>query len=36
MNLGLLTSDSSCGENRETYDGTNGDYLSRLYIIKAK
>lgn len=36
MNLGLLTSDSSCGENKEKYDGTNGDYLSRLYIIKAK
>ncbi len=27
MNFGLLTSDSSCGENRETYDGTNGDYF---------
>lgn len=36
MNLGLLTTDSSCGENKEKYDGTNGDYLSRLYIIKAK
>lgn len=36
MNLGLLTSDSSCGENKEAYDGTNGDYLSRLYLLKAK
>lgn len=36
MNLVLITNDSSCGENREIYDGTNGDYLSRLYIIKAK
>ena len=36
MNLGLITSDSSCGENREIYNGINGDYLSRLYIIKAK
>lgn len=31
MNVGLITSDSSCGENR---DGE-GDYLSRLYILKA-
>lgn len=31
MNIGLITSDSSCGENK---DGE-GDYLSRLYILKA-
>jgi len=31
MNVGLITSDSSCGENK---DG-NGDYLSKLYILKA-
>ncbi len=32
MNAGLITSDSSCGENK---DG-DGDYLSRLYLLKAK
>lgn len=31
MNVGLITSDSSCGENK---DGE-GDYLSRLYILQA-
>lgn len=36
MNLGLITTDSSCGENKEKYDGTNGDYLSRIYILNAK
>lgn len=36
MNLGLITTDSSCGENKEKYDGTNGDYLSRIYVLKAK
>ena len=36
MNLGLITSDSSFGENREIYNGINRDYLSRLYIIKEK
>ncbi len=36
MNLGLLTSDESSGEPREPYNGRNGDYLSRLYILKAK
>ena len=33
MNLGLLTTDASSGENKEKFDGTNGDYLSRLYIF---
>lgn len=32
MNVGLLTSDESCGENH----GQNGDFQSRLYIIKEK
>ena len=36
MNFGLITSDASCGENREVYDGTNGDYQSRIYILQAK
>ena len=35
MTVGLITSDSSCGENKEKYDGTNGDYLSRIYVLKA-
>lgn len=36
MSFGLITSDASSGENREKYDGTNGDYQSRLYILKAQ
>ena len=32
---GLVISDASCGENRELYDGTNGDYQSRIYHIYA-
>lgn len=36
MEFGLITSDATCGENRDIYDGTNGDYRSRIYIIKAK
>lgn len=36
MNLGLIVSDISSGEFREKYDGTNGDYHSRIYIIKEK
>lgn len=35
MNIGLITSDSSCGENKEKYNGSNGDYLSRIYVLKA-
>lgn len=34
MNLGLNVSDISSGELRVKYDGTNGDYHSRIYIIK--
>jgi len=32
MNIGLITSDESCGENHSDF----GDYKSRLYIIKEK
>ena len=36
MNVGLITSDGSCGENKAPYDGTNGDYQSRIYLLKAE
>lgn len=36
MEVGLLVSDSSCGENRESYNGENGDYQSRMYLLKAE
>ena len=32
MNIGLLLSDSSSGESKDHV----GDYVSRLYILKAK
>ena len=35
MNYGLMVSDSSSGDNKEKYDGTNGDYQSRIYILEA-
>ncbi len=35
MNLGLINSDSSSGEHHEGYDGTNGDYYSKIYVLKA-
>lgn len=35
MNFGLIVSDESSGENKETYDGTNGDYQSRIYVLKS-
>ena len=35
MQYGLITSGSFSGENKEVYDGTNGDYQSRLYLLKA-
>lgn len=34
MNIGLLTSDAASGEKKEKYNGENGDYQSRIYIIK--
>lgn len=36
MNVGLLTSDASSGQNNEKYNGDNGDFLSRMYILEAK
>lgn len=35
MEIGLSVSDASSGENKETYNGENGDYQSRIYILKA-
>ncbi len=35
MNVGLITSDASSGENKEEYNGKNGDYQSRIYILKS-
>lgn len=36
MQVGLLTSDASSGQNNEKYNGHNGDFQSRIYILKAK
>lgn len=33
MNIGLIVSDASSGENHEKYDGTNGDFQSRIYEL---
>lgn len=35
MRAGLVVSDASSGENHETYDGTNGDFQSRIYELTA-
>ena len=35
MNIGLVVSDASSGENHEKYDGTNGDFQSRIYKLTA-
>lgn len=35
MHIGLITSDSSSGENKEKYNGENGDYQSRIYVIQS-
>ena len=35
MKAGLVTSDYTSGENGEVYDGSNGDFLSRLYVLEA-
>lgn len=35
MQAGLIVSDASSGENKEKYNGDNGDYQSRLYMIEA-
>ena len=34
MTAGLILSDYTSGENGETYTGDNGDFTSRLYILK--
>lgn len=36
MNSGLMVSDASSGDNKEKYDGANGDYQSRIYVLKAE
>lgn len=36
MQYGLITSGAFSGENKEKFDGTNGDYQSRVYLLKAK
>lgn len=36
MEVGLSVSDASSGENKETYNGENGDYQSRIYLLKAE
>ena len=35
MDFGLSTSDASCGENKEKFNGGNGDYQSRIYLLTA-
>lgn len=35
MNIGLIVSDASSGANSEKYDGTNGDFQSRIYELTA-
>ena len=35
MNYGLITSDAASGQNYEKFDGTNGDFQSRIYVLTA-
>ncbi len=35
MYAGLITSDAASGENQEGYQGDNGDFQSRIYILEA-
>lgn len=35
MKAGLVTSDYTSGENGEIYNGSNGDFISRLYVLEA-
>lgn len=35
MRVGLIVSDASSGVNCEKYDGTNGDFQSRIYVLEA-
>lgn len=36
MSSGLIVSDASSGDNKEKYDGTNGDYQSRVYVLSVE
>lgn len=36
MRAGLILTDYTSGENSEKYNGSNGDFQSRLYILKAE
>lgn len=36
MQAGLIVSDVASGQNPEQYNGENGDFHSRLYLLKAK
>lgn len=36
MYSGLIVSDSASGENMDSYNGSNGDYYSRIYLLKAE
>ena len=36
MQAGLIISDAASGQNPEQYNGENGDFQSRLYLLKAK
>lgn len=35
MNVGLVTSDASCGDNFEKYAPNEGDFASRIYVLNA-
>ena len=35
MKAGLVISDYTSGENGETYNGRNGDFISRLYVLES-
>lgn len=35
MQAGLVVSDAAAGQNNEKYNGRNGDYQSRLYVLEA-
>ena len=36
MRAGLVLTDYTSGENGETYNGSNGDFQSRLYVLEAR
>lgn len=36
MCCGMVVSDASCGENEEVYNGRNGDFQSRLYVLESE